>query len=227
MSIQGFNYMDLAVAIIIILFSVLGYKKGFVRSIVGTLSLVASVALAWLIYPVVSDLFVAMGIKGAVYESIQSSMQGYIADAQGLSMLPKFMRIAIEEGSREAIAGAAQTASGMILNIVAFIAVLIVSRIVIFIAQKLLIAISKVPMVNALNKLMGTMLGVIRGALVVFIIFTIVYAAIPLKEDSEIGEALEKSAFAGKLYDANPIVKIFDKGEATEKNYIEENQNGE
>lgn len=205
----AFSYMDFIVIGIIAVFALIGIKRGFVRSIVGIISLGASILLAWLLYPVVSDLFKTIGVGTAIHEKILDVLTDCIGVSGEGMALPIFMKDAIESGRQELILEATNTATDMVLNIISFIAVLILSRIIIFIAQKLLIVLSELPLIGFFNKLAGLAFGAIQGLLIVFIVFTIIYATVPLNEDSGIGEAIENSVIAGKLYEANPLVKIF------------------
>lgn len=218
---MNFSYMDLIVAAIVGLFAVFGYKRGFVRSVVGMLSLAASVLLAWLLYPVVSDLLGTLGVRGAVYEKVQETMATYMGGSGNMTFLPQFLREAAESGRQEIISTAATAATDIVLNIIAFIVVLIASRLIILIAQKLLIVISHMPIIGLLNRIAGMLFGAAQGVLVVLIVFTVIYATMPIKENSSISNAIENSAIAKKIYNQNPVVNIFISDNITE------NQNGE
>ena len=44
----GLNSIDYAIILVILLFGLFGYKKGFMRSLVGIASLAASIIIAWI-----------------------------------------------------------------------------------------------------------------------------------------------------------------------------------
>ena len=127
----GFSYMDIIVAAIVLVFAAIGFKKGFIRSIVGIISLGASFVLAWVLYPVVSDLLVVVGLKSVVFEKIQSSVGTYMNGTGDLSGIPVFLREAAESGIQTAVQTASENATVMILNILSFVIVLILARIII------------------------------------------------------------------------------------------------
>lgn len=199
---------DIIIFLIIGGFALLGFKKGFVRSVVGILSLAASAVLAWLLYPVVSDILTSIGIKMALTENIQGSLGEYIGGGGELSMLPQGIRAAIESGRAELISSAADTAAQIALNIIAFIAVLIVSRIIIWLAVRLLNIIAKLPVIGLFNRAAGMLLGALQGVAVVYIILTVIYATAPMDGGTEINSMIEESALASVMYENNPIVDV-------------------
>ncbi len=221
---QNLSYMDFIVIAIIAIFAIFGYKRGFLRSVVGMLSLIASIALAWMLYPVVTDLFTSLGLSNIVFEEIQNVMSSHIGSTEQISALPQFMRAAASAGSAEIIASTAAALTETVMNIISFIAVLIIARIIIWIAQKLLIAVSKIPLIGFVNKLAGLLLGAVQGLLITFILFSIIYAIVPMSDNSSLYSSIENSVIAGKVYDANPIINIF---VSDESNTLQETENGE
>lgn len=219
-----FNYMDITVVVIIAFFAVWGFKRGFVKSIVGILSLAASLLLAWMLYPIISQLLETVGVKTAIFESIQNVLYEH-TQGDNISSLPKFLQAAAAEGQRDIIDSTALGAAKMVLDIISFIAVLILSRIIIWIAQKFLIVLSEMPIVGLLNRVAGLLFGAAQGALIVFIVFTLIYAISPLSENIGIVEAVNTSVVAKPLYDANPIVDIFDLNEDSAEEYDTETEN--
>ena len=221
---QNLSYMDFIVVAIIAIFAVFGYKRGFLRSVVGILSLIASIALAWMLYPIVTDLFTSLGFRNVVFEEIQNVMSSHIGNSEQIAALPQFMREAAGAGSAEVIASTAAALTETVMNIISFIAVLIIARIIIWIAQKLLIAVSKMPLISLVNKLAGLVLGVAQGLLITFILFSLIYAIVPMSDNSSLYSSIENSVIAGKIYDANPIINIFVSDESITP---QETENGE
>lgn len=224
---MAFNYMDVAVVVIIAFFAVWGFKRGFVKSIVGILSLAASLILAWMLYPVISQLLETVGVKTAIYESIQNILYENIQN-DSVASLPKFLQAAAMDGQSAIIDGTALGAAKMVLDIVSFIVVLIASRIIIWIAKKLLIVMSEMPIIGFFNRIAGLLFGAAQGILIVFILFTVIFAVSPMKENIGIVEAVSASTIAKPLYDANPILNIFDfESEECMPETETETQNGE
>ncbi len=222
-----FNYMDIIVVVIITFFAIWGFKRGFVKSIVGMLSLAASLILAWMLYPVISQLLETVGVKTAIYESIQNVLYENIQN-DSIANLPKFLQATALDGQKAMIDGTALGAAKMVLDIVSFIVVLIVLRVIIWIAKKLLIVMSEMPIIGFFNRIAGLLFGAAQGILIVFILFTVIFAISPLRENIGIVEAVNTSTVAKPLYDVNPIVNIFDfASEETMPETETETRNGE
>ncbi len=217
------NYIDIVVVVIIAFFSAWGYKRGFVKSIVGILSLATSFILAWLMYPIISQLLETFGVKTAIYESIQNVLYENMQN-NSIETLPKFLQNAVIQGQQGIVDSAALGAAKMVLDIASFIVVLILSRVIIWIAKKLLIVVSQMPIISFFNRVAGLMLGAIEGVMIVFILFTVVFAISPLRDNVGIVEAINTSTVAKSLYEANPIVDIFDSGDEEE---FQSQDNGE
>ena len=67
---MGYNIIDIIVLIMLLIFTVAGFKKGFVGNLVGFISLVASVILAWILYPVIADMLMGFGIRDYIYNTV-------------------------------------------------------------------------------------------------------------------------------------------------------------
>ncbi|MBQ3573853.1 MAG: hypothetical protein IJA16_04580, partial [Clostridia bacterium] len=74
------------------------------------------------------------------------------------------------------------------------------------------------------NKLAGLVLGVAQGLLITFILFSLIYAIVPMSDNSSLYSSIENSVIAGKIYDANPIINIFVSDESITP---QETENGE
>lgn len=206
---------DIIVLLIIIGFALYGLRKGFVGSIVGILALGAAIALAFMLCPIVADILKTLGVEQFISEKIAESISGYAVT--DVSLLPTAVRQAIESGTQEVILSTANSMARAAISVISFIIVLIVSRIIIWLAIKALGIISKLPVINFFNRTTGFVLGIIEGVAVVYIVLTIVAVTIPIKSDEGIGKEIENSIVAKQMYQNNPIAEIFiDKAELQE-----------
>lgn len=199
---------DIIVLLIIAAFAVIGVKRGFIRSVVGVLSFAASIALAWILHPVVSELMMSFGIDITLTERIRESMLGYVTAGGEFTMLPEAVKLAVEAGQLEVVNAVAKSAADMAMNIIAFIGVLILSRVVIWIAIRLLNIMSKLPVINGFNRIAGLLLGLVQGVAVVYIALALIFAFAPVGTNDSINEIMEDSSVAILMYDNNPIVDI-------------------
>lgn len=201
------NWIDIAVIVIIAAFAAWGFKRGLIKSVVGILSLAASIILAWALYPVIAKLLEGTDITVYIHNAVQGRISEKLeADIQ--PAMPKLINDAVNAGRAGLADSAAGAVTGLILNIFAFIAVLIVSRVIIWAAAETLNIISKLPIIGTLNRISGLLLGTVQGALIVCILLTLIYAAIPLRENPILSNEIESSVIAKPMYINNPITKL-------------------
>lgn len=210
---------DIIIALIVAGFAVFGYKKGFVGSVVGILSLAASLILAWFLYPIIADLLVTFGVKSGIAEGIQSVIGTNTVATEGI-MMPQGIQTAINAGVYDFTYGVAEAIATVTVKVISFLAVLLVSRIIIWIAIKLLRVLSNLPVIGFFNHITGLILGAAQGILVTYILLAIIYVAVPVGSANAISNSIEGSRLAEPMYRGNPIVNIF-------ANETVENQNGE
>ncbi len=207
------NYVDIIILIIIVLLGVLGAKRGFVKSVIGILSLAASVALAWMLYPVIAEILESVGVKKAIYEAIYNNIASAIGAGKSPDAFPQIIGQAIESGETAISQSVASSAAVTVLNAIAFVLVLVISKIVIFVASKILIKISNFSIIGFFNRIFGGLFGVLQGIIIVYIALTVIYAVAPIRENPVISKQIESSYLAKVMYGEKPITQMIeDKG---------------
>lgn len=198
---------DVIVVLIIVVFGIAGWRKGIIGSLVGMLSLAASLILAWMLYPFASDFLTMVGVRERIYLGVleKTSVKGGGTEAL---LLPEAFKDVAERTVNSAAEVTATYISDIVLNISSFVLVVLVSIIVIKIAARLLGVISKLPVLNGLNRLGGLMFGLAEGVLIVCIAMTLYAGTLP-ENGEELGNGVENSIIFKKMYNKNPITNIF------------------
>ena len=98
----------------------------------------------------------------------------------------------------------------LLINIISFVAVLIISRLILGILSKSLNLIAKLPIVSTLNRFGGAIFGGIKGVLLLYIIFLVVLI-FPGIGNGKVAESIASSRIANKFYTENLIVDIIGK----------------
>ncbi len=154
-------YADIIVAAILLIFAVVGFKRGFIKSIASTVSLVASFVLAWMISPAVADFLILLGVKEQIYEKVSATLGS--GGAESLSALPEAVSNAIMTGQADVLTKTAISVAEICVNIIAFVSVLIIVRILIWILVKTLNLIAKLPVISFLTEASDLSSGRRRG----------------------------------------------------------------
>ncbi len=201
------NPADIIIIIMVALFCLLGLKKGFIKSSVGLLSLAASMLLAWILYPVLSDLLKNVGVNEALESFLSGKIGQKTTEAITSLGIPDFLKGFAQSAGDTAATSTAKPIAGIIVSIVSFVGVLILSRIIIFIVSKFLNVVSKLPVVNGFNRFLGLLVGFLKGVLIVYVLLAVMVAFLPSMPQKVSDSVVKESYIAKNLIVSNPILK--------------------
>lgn len=230
--------IDIAIILIIALFTVIGLFKGFMKQVLSVanwlVSLVGSFLLLKPVAAVLGKTALSTSInnkvanwistKGDIFSQPLVTEQAGEQIAQGISELglPKFIAEAISgwfkvsgtEGEKTLADVLAPAIGNIILTVIAFIALFIVLLIIFKIISGMLNNIVDNGILGALNKLLGGALGFIKGAVLVSIVMLLLSAlsgVIPALNDFLVSDLkLGTDGFGiGKFfYEKNPLLGL-------------------
>ncbi|WP_143524476.1 CvpA family protein [Roseburia sp. 499] len=224
------NVLFAVVVIILALFTFQGYRKGLIRVFFSLISLFLTIGLVVWMSPYVSDFLektpVYHNIQQKCVESIQGKAQNEMAQEAGVQETIEIAGIEIPKEWQELLTQrTAETADGLleqsgvyqeignyvagiIINVMACVITFIVVFLVLRILINLLDIIAKLPVLNGMNHLGGTLAGAIEGIIVVWIIFF----AITVCKSSELCQGLlidiNQNALLKILYENNLVEYI-------------------
>lgn len=204
------NTADIVVVLIIVLFAVYGWRRGFMRSIIGLLSLAASIVLAYILRPIISDLLNASPLHNIVLGSISERLNSSAAEKAAL--LPKTIQSAVESGTNALTSGMAAQLTGFVINIISFILVLAAARLIILVAARILKTASKLPVIGLIDKAAGMFVGVVKAVVIVYVVLAIIGAAVPATDNNYLIYTIENSMLAKSMYVQNPICEFLSGG---------------
>lgn len=208
---------DLVVIAIILLSLFIGVKRGFIRSIVGVLSIVISLALATWTYPVVSNTIDNIGITSSIEDTIEKSLINKDnSEKQNtedeISHLPKSTQEVIQKQTEAITASAAdataKTISSLAVNIISILLVFIIVRIIMFLISHSLKFITRLPVIKGIDKILGGILGLLSGILIVYLILTFITFNTAINSDGALIKAIHNSYLTSFMYDNNFIVNL-------------------
>jgi uncharacterized membrane protein required for colicin V production len=221
---HAFNLADVLVLAFIALFAVIGLKKGLVTMVTALASTIGSfLAAVLLARPIASALSGAGGIFGSIRESIRKfflEKADNVNQSIGTSIndlsLPEFLRKPLAEKldlSAPLSQGAealAQSVFRLLLTgiaaIVVFIAVLLLFRLV---SSVLNAFFSKISFLNAANRTLGLVAGVVNGVVLLLVIMAVIGLFSPLMP--KLSEGIQGSLAARYFYDFNLFLSLLAK----------------
>ncbi|TCT12310.1 colicin V production protein [Natranaerovirga pectinivora] len=224
------NVIDIIVLGIIIFSAVKAYHKGLIISLFSLCSLLLPIFLTMQLYPAGSKL---IDQHTKIYESIQTSVANTLNLREQISSqtsleeqtniiselpLPKTIRESLLVNNNDAVYDLLQVnrledyISGYIariaINILSFIIIFIIIYIGIRILIKTMNIISKLPVLNSLNKTLGLGFGVLLGLLRVWFLFVIITFFGTNQGMIKVFEMINDSTIASILYSNNYLLKV-------------------
>ncbi|MHB1453501.1 MAG: CvpA family protein [Saccharofermentanales bacterium] len=215
------NPADICFLIFIVLLTVIGMFKGFVRMIVDLFSgIIAFVAAVVLSGPIASALG-GMSLFDSSKEKIRTFFLDHAANASetvgkavAKLQIPEFIKSFIlkDAGDPAALIGSgvdtlADKVFMMMLTAVIFIVIMVIIRIVFFILEKSIEGIfKKVKLLNATNKILGGALGFVNAIFTVYIILAIL--AMTSSTFPQTVSYITESILVSRLYFNNLLLQL-------------------
>ncbi len=186
---------DLILICFIALFAFTGMKRGFIKTIVGLASTLISLVLTLLAYPVVSDVLHKLGVGEAIKEII-------------LDVIAKNEQVNLGLGIMETTA---EASSVVVVNVISFIAVIILTKFVLTLLIKSLNVITKLPVIKQANSLLGMIVGLLSGILVSYTLIGVLAALNDNNVILTVKQHLDSSLIAVLMYRDNAITEVLSK----------------
>ena len=174
------NIIDIIILLIIVLSTLSGYRKGFVLSLFSFLRIFLSVIIARIMYPYVTS-FLAQNTN--IYNYINNFIY------------PKIMNL-----TKGQSLFSPDTITDLIISLFIVLIIYIVVNIVLSIVINIIDSFFKFPVLNALNKFTGFVFGLVKGILIVFIIYALLTPVIVLNNQSFIATSTMNSTLGMYFY---------------------------
>jgi len=222
--------LDLAIIVIIVLLGAIGYYKGLIKTILTLLSSIAALVLSFLMYPIVNSILKLTPI----YTYMNKWITNRIADvefgtgvqtqgnaiASHITWLPKFISEGVIKNNNQEVYKLLHVsnvtdyvsvyATNIVIGMLAILITWLVLNILLTLFLKTADAIvSHIPIVAEVNKVGGTIAGMAKGLLVIWVIYLLVPILITNPAFSKISEYIAKSYLAKWLYENNMILIAF------------------
>lgn len=199
--------LDLIVILVIALFTFIGYKQGLIKVAIKIASFFIAIIIALVLFKPVSTLVINNTtiddkIENAIIEKI--TPEGMKPeDKVETQNLPS----GIIKNTNDSIKNIAETLTTKLIEICTILILYIVARIVLKFIAALATLIEKIPILKQFNKLGGTVYGLVKGVLIVYVVLAIIYLASPLLKENT-SKKIEEARLTKMMYNNNIITKI-------------------
>ncbi len=206
-----------------------GYKQGFMRVVLSIVSWVLVLVVCYVATPIVTESILEKTeletiVQVAVNDKVNAIVDGIaegVADETGLAQLEASLPAEVKEailGKHDSLADVLK-AEGKIkidtseiahsaASLIALIVVLIATRIVIFVVDKILGLASKLPIIGPTDKMLGLIAGGVKGLLYCWIILAVVAMLALTGTNTELVAMVNASPILAWLYENNFIVNM-------------------
>ena len=207
-----------------------GYKRGLIREVVSLVCVFLSMSIVWFVNPYVNQF---IRETTSVYEKVQDSCQEFVEKKYSMQInrgedqdafinemnLPDLLSEGLAQNNNSDIYQylavttfsdyIAQYLARMAVNGISFLISLLMSTILVRSVTWMLNLVSRLPVIHGMNKIAGAFLGAAKFLIVIWILFL----ALTIVCNTEIGEAVlqivKKDYILSYLYDQDILIKIF------------------
>ena len=211
-----FFIADLIVIAVLILCTYVGYKRGLAGSLIRILSFAIAICIAFMLFKPISNIVIE---NTNFDENIQTSIVQVFEEKDGgkheekesspiLKHINDEVEKATEEKKNEVINNTAKQISINIINILVFIGLFIVARIVLNFIKALTNLLTRLPLLKQCDKIGGVAYGIAEGLLIIFIVLALITVISTIVNRYEILEIINNSYFAKYLNEYNILLNI-------------------
>lgn len=213
--------VDLIIGIIIILFLIIGYKKGLVFCLINLATFIVAIVLAFALCSPVAEL-----VKNTT--EIDENMKSFIVshmpggeeiDLKANEQLPEPIRNAIDgsvtsinEAKEKAIDATATEITNNVLKAICFVAIFFLVKILMLVLKVVSRIFTKIPVIEQINTLGGMIVGALEGLILVYVIFGVISLISPMLTNTAIVDSINDSFFGKMMYNNNVVVKYIYNG---------------
>lgn len=223
------NWLLIVVLAILAVNALIGMKAGFIKTAFSLCSLIIAIILTSWLSPVVNNF-----MKGnvTIYNSISEKVEKALdfedeeyKESEQESMidklhLPRSIKDSLKENNNEQVYKDMELGinnfkgyivsyiTGLIINAISFIVTFVVILILLWVLCIALDLISKLPLLNQINKLAGLAAGLVHGLVIVWILFILLTVFGSSQFGQEAMQLIEENVILGVLYDYNVLLRF-------------------
>ncbi|MCR5147227.1 MAG: CvpA family protein [Clostridia bacterium] len=209
--------VDIVILAILALCVTLGYRKGLTKCLINVLAFLIAIVVAGMLFKPASAIVRA---NTEVDENIQSSIVSVFEQEEQekkddneksspiMEYLTEQAKGATEEKKKEIVNNAAKDLSVKIVDVLSFIGIFIIVRILLIFVKALADLITKLPIIKQCDKIGGIVYGILQALVIIFIALALItfistaiskYELLNLVNQSYIGSILNNNNILLKL----------------------------
>lgn len=216
-------FLDLMVIALILLSTFLGYKKGLIGVAFKIVSFVIAIIITLILYKPVTNLIIDNTtwdetIESTIYEklsgtSVEEGKKINKEETDLPGVVVNYINDGIENTVKQAQDNVAQMVaknlSESVIQILTMVLLFMITRVLLLFAKVILEAVSELPIVKQFNEVGGTLYGILRGVILLYVILALASFVLPMVNQTVLLGIIEKSILTKFLYNHNLILMLF------------------
>lgn len=207
--------LDIIIVAIIALNVYFCYKKGLVNLAVGLIAVFAAIILAIIFYKPVTNIIIENTefdetIENFIIESFapEGTESGQVKYVGILSYLETEVENVINEKKEEVVYETADVMAEKIINLVVFIAIFTIVRVVLFALTFVADAITSLPILKQLDDVGGILYGLVKSLLIIYVVLAIVSLIVSFTDSTTIISTINSSYITKLFYNNNILLNL-------------------
>lgn len=213
-----FIIVDLVIVAVFILCILMGYKRGLAGCLINVLAFFIAIAVSFVLFKPASAIVQS---NTQLDENIQTSIVNIFEEEEKenkddekekqspiLEYISNKAEEATAEKKKEVVNNAATEISAKIIDVLSFIAIFIIARIVLIFIKVLADLITKLPIIKECDKMGGVIYGILQSFVIVFIGLAIITFVSTMTENYTVLDLVNQSYVGSILNNYNILLKI-------------------
>ncbi len=191
---------DIVVIAVVAVCIILGYRSGFLKSLINIVSYIVSIVLSFFFYPVLSKFLMGTPLYTFFLEKVGERYPQSGLIQTEWQFLEKYIK-----GAEGAVSAAV---AELLVNIISFIIIVIICKIAIKLIGKTLNVFTRLPIIKQFNRFGGAITGGLIGILLVYIVMALMVVFAPIGSLDRVTNEIQKSVFAEEMFNYNIILNL-------------------
>ncbi len=215
--------VDLIIIAIIVLSTIIGYKRGLIKTAIKICSFIIAIIVTLILYKPVSNFVIT---NTQIDENLQSTIENNIKgeeintqvelNEENSENTPENIRKYLNNSINDMTDGVKENVALMVsrnlailvINAGCAILIFLIVRVGLLLVSFLTEIIEKIPIIKQFNKLGGFLYGIIKGFLIVYAVLGIISLISPFITNAEFMQFITNSTIGAIMYNNNILLNI-------------------
>ena len=205
--------------------AVIGYRRGLARVIFNICSTIVALILVLILYKPTLNYFIEhtqieqklqQNLEeklGSVFPSEQAStVPVQQEDDNRMNLLKQFigddMGSLVQETTETVIQSVSSQVAYKIMSVIVFFALFALIRLVLYVLKNYVELVANLPIIRVINGSGGMIYGIIKGFLLIYVLFAILTLIMPIMDETSIITAIQSAPIGGKMFENNILLNL-------------------